>query len=310
MLRKLGAVVIVIAALAAIGAWVVSAPVRLDEAALASAPAGDAGAGKTIFWAGGCASCHASPGAKGDDLLKLGGGVELKTDFGTFVTPNISPNPDSGIGKWSFADFANAVQRGVGPHGRNLYPAFPYTSYARMKLSDVADLFAFIKTLPPVASSPPPDRVSFPFNIRRGIGLWKRAFTHDGPVVDFPDGTDAAVLRGRYLVEGPGHCGECHTPRNAAGGLEYGQWLAGAPNPDGEGIVPNITPGEYGIGGWSAKDIAYFLKSGFTPAFDSVGGSMVEVQENMAKLPDADLQAIAAYLKAVPTHPNGYPPKS
>ena len=149
----------------------------------------------------------------------------------------------------------------------------------------------------------------FPFNIRRGIGLWKRAFMHPEPVVDFPAGTDPAVLRGRYLVEGPGHCGECHTPRNSVGGPDYAKWLSGAPNPDGKGVIPNITPGKGGIGDWSAKDIAYFLESGFTPYYDSVGGSMVQVQEDMARLPASDRAAIAAYLKAVPPHESGYPPK-
>ena len=291
------------------GLWVASAPQTLDPAVLKSIAPGDAKAGEMVFWAGGCAACHAAPGSKGGNLLKLAGGVELNTDFGVFVTPNISPDPDDGIGKWTFADFANALQRGVDPHGRNLYPAFPYPSYARMKLADVADLYAFLKTLPPVKGRPGPDRLSFPYDIRRGVGLWKTAFLRPGPVIRFPAGTDPAVLRGQYLVEGPGHCGECHTPRNSAGGLDYGKWLAGGPNPDGKGTIPNITPGKGGIGDWSAKDIAYFLESGFTPDFDSVGGSMVEVQENMAKLPASDRAAIAAYLKAIPPHPGSTSPE-
>ena len=309
MLRVVAAAfAIVVVAVCAAG-WVASAPRPLDPATLKNVAPGDPKAGEQVFWAGGCAACHAGPGAKGEDLLKLGGGVKLHTDFGLFVTPNISPGP-AGIGNWSFADFANAVKRGIDPRGRHLYPAFPYPSYARMKISDVADLFAFIKTLPPVAGDPPASKLMFPFNVRRGVGIWKRAFMHPSPVVDFPKGTDPAVLRGRYLVEGPGHCGECHTPRNSAGGIEYGKWLSGAPNPDGKGNIPNITSGKGGIGSWSAKDIAYFLESGFTPAYDSVGGSMVQVQEDLAHLPKSDLAAIGAYLKAIPPLPDGYSRKA
>ena len=309
MIRNVAAAVAIVAVAVLAGGFAATMPHPIDPARLKAVPAGDARAGETLFWAGGCAACHAGPDARGKELLKLGGGVKLATGFGVFVTPNISPDPKAGIGNWSFADFANALTRGIDPHGRHLYPAFPYTSYARMKLSDVANLFAFLKTLPPVADDPPPGKVDFPFSIRRGIGLWKLAFMHASPVVDFPKGTDPAVLRGRYLVEGPGHCGECHTPRNPAGGLDYAKWLSGAPNPDGKGVIPNITPGKDGIGGWSAKDIAYFLQSGFTPRYDSVGGSMVAVQEDMAKLPAADRAAIAAYLKAIPALPGGFPRK-
>lgn len=289
------------------GGWYLTRPDRLDPEKLAAVGPGDAEAGEQMFWAAGCASCHARPGSEGAAQLELAGGVELNTAFGTFVTPNISPDPEAGIGKWSFADFANALQRGIDPEGRQLYPAFPYTSYARMKLSDVADLYAFMKTLPPVSSEPAASRIPFPYDIRRGIALWNTAFLREEPVIALPPDADEQLQRGRYLVEGPGHCGECHTPRNSIGATEYGKWLSGAPNPEGKGVIPNITPGEGGIGDWSASDIAYYLETGFTPDFDSVGGSMVEVQENMAKLPASDREAIAAYLKAVPPKPNGYP---
>jgi mono/diheme cytochrome c family protein len=199
---------------------------------------------------------------------------------------------------------------GVAPGGTHLYPAFPYPSYTRMRPGDVADLFAYLKTLPPVAGKAPGHRLGFPFGIRRGIGLWKLLYLDDRPVITLPAGAPEAVRRGQYLVEGPGHCGECHTPRDLAGGLDRSRWLAGAVAAEGNGIVPNITGGEGGIGSWSQQDIAYFLESGFTPDFDSVGGSMVEVQKNMALLPAADRDAIAAYLKAVPPHPNGYPAKA
>jgi mono/diheme cytochrome c family protein len=309
VLKRISVAVLVIIVVVLVAGYVLTRPVRLDAQTLAKAPAGDAKAGEQVFWAGGCVSCHAAPGAKGDDRMKLGGGVALKTSFGTFVTPNISPDPDHGIGTWSFADFANAMQRGIGPHGQQLYPAFPYTSYARMTVGDVADLYAFLKTLPKVASTPDESHIAFPFSVRRGIALWKIAFMRTGPVVRLPKDADATLKRGQYLVEGPGHCGECHTPRNGTGALDYGNWLAGAKAPEGKGVVPDITPGKGGIGDWSKKDIAYFLESGFTPDYDSVGGSMVEVQENMAKLPASDREAIAAYLKAVPAKTSTAPKK-
>lgn len=293
--------------LVAVAGWLASGPVRLDAASVAAAGPGDAQAGEQVFSMGGCASCHMAPGATGDARRELAGGLELKTPFGNFVVPNISPDPEDGIGKWSFADFANAVQRGVAPDGSHFYPAFPYPSYARMTLADTADLFAFLHTLPAVKSKPPASQIPFPYNLRRGIGLWDLAFLRSAPVITLPQDADAAVLRGRYIVEGPGHCGECHTPRNAVGGLDTTQWLAGAVNPDGEGNIPNLTPDADGLGDWSATDIAYYLEAGFTPDFDSVGGSMVEVQENMSKLPASDREAIAAYLKAIPARPNGYP---
>ncbi|WP_417669331.1 c-type cytochrome [Roseibium sp.] len=301
MLKKLAATLGVLAMAGGAAGWVLTAPQPLPEAALASLPTGDAARGEVMFWAGGCASCHAAPGAKGDDKLRLGGGLKLETPFGTFVAPNISPQDGDGIGGWSNADFANAMLAGVSPDGAHYYPAFPYASYARMKPEDVSDLFAFMKTLPEVAGKASDHELGFPFNIRRGLGLWKLLNLSAEPVVAAPSGdvdTDAWQL-GRYLVEGPGHCGECHTPRDALGGLDKSQWLAGAPAATGDGKVPGLDAGS-DAGGWSISDIAYYLESGFTPEYDSVGGEMVPVQENMAKLPAGHREAIATYLTNLP----------
>ena len=283
--------------------WLLTIPQRLPDAAIAAETRGIAARGERIFWAGGCASCHAAAGAKGADRFRLGGGAPLKTAFGRFHAPNISPDRQNGIGTWTITDFANAMQRGVDPEGRHLYPAFPYAAYQRMTRGDIADLFAFLKTLPPVTTAAPENDLAFPYNIRRGIGLWKRAFMADArPVISLSKGQDAAVNLGQYLVEGPGHCGECHTPRGLRGfgALDTAHWLGGAPSLDGPGKVPNITRGKTGIGSWSAGEIADYLETGFTPDYDSVGGSMVEVQANMAKLTPEDRAAIAAYLKAIP----------
>ncbi|MBB3238067.1 cytochrome c [Phyllobacterium endophyticum] len=305
MVRKLALLVIILALVGGAAFWFLSAPARVDPAKLAAAAPGDPQRGSLVFWQGGCSSCHAAPGAKGDARLVLAGGLNLVTPFGTFVAPNISPSTQ-GIGDWSFADLANAMMEGVSPDGRHFYPAFPYTSYARMQVQDIADLYAFMKTLPPSGNVAGPHKLNFPFTIRRGIGLWKRLYLSPQPVLAIANATDA-VKRGQYLVEGPGHCGECHTPRDALGGLDKTRWLAGARSPEGKGVVPNITGGEGGIDSWSEKDISYALESGFTPDFDSLGGSMADVALNTAHLDPADRDAIAAYLKAVPAHPNGYP---
>ena len=304
-IKRLIGLLVLLAILGGIAFWFVTAPQTVDASVIAGLPEGDAERGERIFWAGGCTSCHAAPKAEGEDRLRLGGGVELATEFGTFVAPNISQDATDGIGNWSAGDLVNAMMKGVSPDGRHYFPAFPYTSYARMKPADIADLHAFLKTLPAVPGAAPGHRLSFPFNIRRGVGAWKLLYMRDEPVVAV-DETNEQLVLGRYLVEGPGHCGECHTPRLFSGGPKLDRWLSGARAAEGDGVVPNITPAEQGLGGWSAGDIANYLETGFTPDFDSVGGAMVEVQKNLALLPAADREAIAAYLKAIPGHPNGY----
>ncbi|KFB10684.1 cytochrome c [Nitratireductor basaltis] len=305
-MRKLAFAAAAVAVAAGAGFWFLTGPDRLEASEIASVESGDAARGEAVFWAGGCASCHAAPDAEGEARTELGGGLELATEFGTFVAPNISSHPEDGIGAWSEEDFLNAMMRGVSPDGRHYYPAFPYTSYARMDPQDVADLFAFMKTLPAVEGEAEDHQIGFPFNIRRGLGLWKALHLNSEPILALPDNAPEELLRGRYLVEGPGHCGECHSPRDFSGGIKRDEWLAGAVSAEGDGVVPNITPGEGGIESWSQSDIAYYLESGFTPDFDSVGGAMVSVQKNMAQLEDADRQAIAAYLKAVEAKPDGY----
>ena len=299
MIKKLSIVALLLAAIGSAVFWVLTLPNTLKPDQLAAFPAGDATAGETMFWAGGCASCHSAKGAKGDAKLVLSGGVELKTPFGTFYAPNISQDLQLGIGDWSLGQFANAMKRGVSPDGEHYYPAFPYTSYARMTDKDVADLYAYFKTLPKDDTVSKPHELGFPFNVRRGLGLWKTLYLDPGPVIAIENG-NAQLERGRYLVEGPAHCGACHTPRNLIGGPNTTKWLAGGPAAEGTGSIPNITAHASGLGGWSAGDIAESLKTGFTPEFDSFGSSMADVQENMAKLSDEDRAAIAAYLKLIP----------
>lgn len=268
---------------------------------------GDAERGETTFHIGGCVSCHAQPEseriATPGEKAVLSGGRRLETPFGTFIAPNISPHPEKGIGRWTNAEFASAMLRGVAPDGRHYYPAFPYASYARMTLQDVVDLKAYLDTLPSHTRDNEPHRLPVVFSIRRGLGLWKRLYLDDSPVVEL-DNPDPSLLRGRYLVEGPGHCAECHTPRNIFGGLDKTRWLAGAASPDGDGSTPNITPHSTGIAVWDTADIAEYLSSGFTPEYDVVGSSMAEVVDNTAHLSDEDRTAIAHYLQMVPAAEN------
>lgn len=285
-----------------IAAWLISMPHPMTGTDLPDITP-DVAAGERQFWAGGCASCHASPvggeRASGEAKFMLGGGVELDTPYGIYRTPNISTHDNDGIGAWSTLEFANAMLRGVSPNGKHYYPSFPYTSYARMSLEDVIDLKAYLDTLPAVSGRIADHDLGFPWNIRRGIGFWKHRYLSGDAIVS-GDPVDSIIERGRLLVEGVGHCGECHTPRDRFGGMQTEFWLSGAPNPEGKGRIPNITAASKSIGSWSIEDLAYYFESGFTPDFDTVGGTMVAVQENLANLNSDDREAIAAYLKSVP----------
>jgi len=294
MLRKLVIAMAAVAALGLVAFWIVTMPARVAADALPPHTP-DLANGRTMFYAGGCASCHATP--KQEDRTRLGGGLALKSPFGTFVAPNISPDPDDGIGRWSEADFVTALWKGTSPDGRHYFPAFPYTSYQRMALADVRDMFAFIKTLPPVKGRAPDHDVRFPFNVRRLLGGWKFLFLDGEPFK--PDPAQSAEWnRGAYLVNGPGHCAECHSPRNMLGGIVDAQRFAGGPDVDGKGWVPNIT--QKGLGDYSDKDLAYLLSTGSTPTGDSVGGAMTAVIRNTSELSDADREAMAVYLKSLP----------
>ena len=252
--------------------------------------------GLTTFNAGGCSSCHAVPNQP--DRLNLGGGLAIPSPFGTFYVPNISSDPTYGIGRWSESDFVTAMLKGTSPDGVHYFPAFPYASYQHAKVEDVRDLFAYLKTLAPVAGKTRDHDVPFPFNIRRNVGIWKWLFMDGKP--HGPDTSHTASWnRGAYLVSSLGHCAECHSPRNFLGGIVEAQRFAGGPNPEGEGWVPNITQ-KGGLAEWSVKDIAYFLETGQTPDGDTAGGSMARVIRNTSQLPAEDRAGIAEYLKSLP----------
>jgi mono/diheme cytochrome c family protein len=276
-------------------AYGVTAPQRVSYSILYGGPdnlrstSGDADSGAEVFAAAGCASCHSAEGTEA-----LAGGKSFVSDFGTFYAPNISTDIIEGIGSWSEANLIDAIMAGVSPDGQHYYPAFPYTSYSKMSSQDVLDLIAHLRTLPADATPSRAHDVGFPFNIRRSLGGWKFLFANNTWVVQ--DVPTHELERGRYLVEAMGHCAECHTPRNALGGLKTGEWMRGAVNPSGEGRIPSIHPDDLR---WSAADIVYYLDTGFTPDFDTVGGEMVDVVNNMAQLTDADRNAIVTYLVAL-----------
>lgn len=304
-MRKLVAIVVVLGIVAAVALWFLSAPRSFAAADLPDHEP-DLANGEYMFWAGGCVSCHAAPGASGEDLLKLGGGLVLKSDFGDFNVPNISPDPATGIGGWTTLDFVNAMKWGVGRGGEHLYPAFPYTSYQRMTFEDVIDLKAYLDTLPAVTNTVAPTALAFPFNLRRGLGLWKLLYVDGAAFVPDAAATEA-VNRGAYLTEGPGHCTQCHSPRNFYGGIIASLEYSGAPLTGGEGSAPNITTDEgTGIGTWSIGDIVGMMKTGFLPDFDVVGGDMAEVQKNLARLTAEDQEAMAGFLKTLPAIPSEY----
>jgi mono/diheme cytochrome c family protein len=296
MLRRFF-LVAVLAGAAAFGLywWLTATPPITSPSSTERPTTPDLANGLTTFNAGGCSSCHAVPGQP--DRLRLGGGLAIPSPFGTFYAPNISPDPVDGIGRWTEAEFVNAVTKGISPAGYHYFPAFPYTSYAHAKVSDISDLFAYLKTLTPVSGKVRDHDVPFPFNIRRNIGIWKLLFMDGKPWVTDPARSEP-WNRGAYLVNGLGHCAECHSPRNFLGGIVSAQRFAGGPNPEGEGWVPNIT--QKGLADWSAKDIAYFLETGQTPDGDTIGGSMGRVIKNTSQLSPGDRDAIADYLKSLP----------
>ncbi|MBB4187032.1 c-type cytochrome [Sinorhizobium terangae] len=282
--------------------WFLTMPVASFESTGSTLTEGSASRGEIIFAAGGCASCHATPGQP--DPLKLGGGLALASPFGTFRVPNISPDPVDGIGSWSVADLANALISGVSPEGRHYYPAFPYPSYTGMRPDDVRDLYAYLQTLPRVSGRAPPHDLFLFFRIRRFVGFWKLLFFREGKSEAMLN-EDPVHDRGAYLVEALAHCADCHSTRNIFGAIRPTTRFAGGPDLEGTGFVPNITPAR--IGGWSEGELAEMLKSGRTPNHGRVGSSMRDVVANTSQLPESDRIAIARYIKSLPARPTPHP---
>jgi mono/diheme cytochrome c family protein len=258
--------------------------------------------GEYLLYAGGCISCHTVKDSGEQGFLA--GGVALATPFGTFYTPNITPDKETGIGNWSDADFIRALRYGFSPRGTHYYPAFPYTSYSGMKRQDLLDLKAYLSSLPPIKQENKPHALVWYASQRFPLRGWKWLNLTNGEFKPDPDESEQ-WNRGAYLVRHLGHCGECHTPRNLIGAMNSDRFLSGNPNgPEGD-AVPNITPDrETGIGKWSQSDIVSYLESGILPDGDYAGSAMVDViDDNTSKLTDEDRKAIAVYLKSLPALP-------
>ena len=294
MLRRLFLLVAAVAVLGFAAFWFMTIPATVSTGALGPHTP-DLANGKEMFLTGGCSSCHAVP--KQEDSTRLGGGLGLVSSFGTFYVPNISPDTKDGIGGWTEAQFVTAVTKGTSPEGEHLFPIFPYTSYQRMKVDDVRDLFAYIRTLPPVAGQSRDHEVPFPFNIRRLVGGWKLLYLDGGTFTSDPL-QSAQWNRGAYLVNGPGHCAECHSPRNRVGAIVTGKRFSGSPTPYGQSGFPNIT--QLKLEKWSEAEIAETLETGMTVDGNRVGGPMVEVVHNTSQLSAEDRAAMAAYIKSLP----------
>jgi mono/diheme cytochrome c family protein len=264
----------------------------------ATAQGGDAKRGEYLAKAGGCMGCHTE--AK-EGAVPFAGGRALKTPFGTFFGPNITPHPQAGIGRWTEADFVRALRLGLRPDGAHYFPAFPYPSYTKISDADLRDLWAYLRTLSPSDRASQAHDLRFPFGWRFLVAGWKWLYFTPGPHADDPK-LSPALNRGAYLVRALGHCGECHTPRNSLGGPRQDRSLAGGKGPEGKG-VPNLTPTR--LKKWDDGELKAFLTTGLTPDGDVPGEAMAEVINNTtSQLTPSDLAAILAYLRSLPPLPD------
>jgi mono/diheme cytochrome c family protein len=291
--RKLGALAL-IAVSGLLAFWVISAPHPFVAADIPQHTA-DLENGKLLYNIGGCISCHASEA----DAAVPAGGKPLPTPIGVLYPPNLTPDPETGLGKWSNVDFVNAMQKGLSPDGAHLIPAFPYTSYAHMKVEDVLDIKAYLDSLPPVKNAAKPNEVFALPLVRRGLGVWQLIGLDHTKFVDDPNQT-ASWNRGAYLVGSVGHCGECHTPRTILMTSDKSKMFQGGPHPEGKGKVPSLRDlarrGRYK----DAKDLVLAFQNGEELGYDKMSsGGMGEVRKNIAKLPEADIAAIAEYVMSL-----------
>ncbi len=275
---------------AGVGAYLPK-PVEGPERDLSLQP--DAERGAYVMTVGGCIACHTD---LENDGPALGGGEPLQTAFGDFIPPNITPDPEAGIGEWTLQDFSEAMSDGMGPGAmQHLYPSFPYDNYTLMTDQDIVDLYAALQEVEPVGTPAGDHRVSFPFNMRVLLAGWKTLFFEPRRFEPDPNRSDA-WNRGKYLANGPGHCTACHTPRNALGARDDSRAFEGSSGTPG-GNVPGITGAQLADEGYDHAGLVEALKTGFTPGFDVLGGPMGEViSESTSQWTDADLDAIATYL--------------
>jgi mono/diheme cytochrome c family protein len=253
--------------------------------------------GEYLARTGLCFSCHTDSENKGK---MLAGGRSIKTPFGTVYSTNITPDPDTGIGIWTDADFLRAMREGVRRDGENLYPTFPYTTYTHMTDRDILALKAYLFSVKPVRQKNRPAAMGAPFRWRFLLSGWKWKYLKEGVFQPEP-ARSKKWNRGAYLVNAVAHCGECHTPRDITGGLNEHMAMAGTPDgPEGE-LAPNITPDPTtGIADWTVDDMVTLLKEGIKPDADNVQGLMEEIIEHGYKyMTDEDLESVAVYLRTI-----------
>jgi mono/diheme cytochrome c family protein len=261
--------------------------------AAATPPAEQIARGQYLARAGDCVSCHSSPQAG-----PFGGGLEIATPFGKLVTPNITPDPATGIGGWTAADLWNALHFGWSKKGYHLYPAMPYVFFTQVTREDVDAIWAYLMSLPPTVYPVDVNQLDFPFDIRLTMAVWNEINLTPGPYV--PDlARSERWNRGAYLVEGLGHCGACHTPRNFMEAVEKSRSLTGARV--NEWFATNLTSSTEGLGSWSEQDIMGFLKKGGNARMSAVGPMREVIHNSLRFMTDDDLGAIAEYLKSLPS---------
>lgn len=276
--------------------WFLAGLLMLSPAAWAA----DAERGEYLFHAAGCKGCHTRDA---EDAVPLAGGRALATPFGTFHSPNITPDREEGIGGWSESDFVAAMRQGRAPDGSRYYPAFPYVSYAGMRDRDLADLWAYLQTVPASGRENAGHELAFPYSVRPLMRIWQAMYLETKPYRPNPERGEQ-WNRGAYLVRHVAHCGECHTPRTTMGARNVHREMAGARlGPDES--APNITPHpDEGIGDWDRSDVTFYLEIGFDPDGDSAGGRMAEViRESTGRMTAEDREAVAAYLESLPPRP-------
>ncbi len=274
----------------------------LLAAAATAADRPGAAHGEYIFRAAGCANCHTDRPNNG---AYLAGGRRMESKFGIFYTPNITPDPETGIGRWSEADFIRAMREGLDPQGRHYYPSFPYAAYTRLTDEDLRALWSYLRSQPAVKQANRAHELPWYLRGRTSVSVWKNNNFRAGAYRPDPS-KDAEWNRGAYLVQAATHCGECHTPRGVFGGLKKNQELAGSRDDVEGGVVPNITPDpKTGIGQWSLSELIEYLESGMTPDGDFAGDLMAEMIEHSLKhLTKADRRAIAVYIFSRPAIEN------
>ena len=249
--------------------------------------------GRLVAAAGDCIACHTAPGGKAN-----AGGLALDTPFGTIYSTNITPDNDTGIGRWSYPAFERAMRQGVHQDGRQLYPAFPYTAYAKLSDADMQALYGYLMSQPAVKSEPPKTELAFPFNMRPLLAGWNALFHDATPFTPDPS-RSAQWLRGAYLVEGVGHCAACHSPRNRLGAEKKGvHYLAGG---EAEGwTAPALNQLATGQRAWTGDELFQYLRTGYSPSHGVAAGPMAPVIHGLAELPDSDVKAITTYLLDLP----------